>query len=55
MGRTRYSFHGNSMNDLLSHCGLIDAKIRASDKDLPVSSSFSDDIGDHEFKRSWFK
>ena len=29
-------FHGNSMNNLLSHCGLIDAKIRASDKDLPV-------------------
>ena len=27
---------GNSMNNLLSHCGLIDAKIRASDKDLPV-------------------
>ena len=25
------------MNNLLSHCGLIDAKIRASDKDLPVS------------------
>ena len=30
------SFHGNSMNSLLSYCGLIDAKIRASDKDLPV-------------------
>ena len=27
---------GNSMNNLLSHCGLVDAKIRASDKDLPV-------------------
>ena len=26
----------NSMNNLLSHCGLVDAKIRASDKDLPV-------------------
>ena len=24
------------MNDLLSNCGLVDAKIRASDKDLPV-------------------
>ena len=24
------------MNNLLSHCGLVDAKIRASDKDLPV-------------------
>ena len=30
------SFHGNSMNNLLSYCELIDAKIRASDKDLPV-------------------
>ena len=30
------SFYGNSMNNLLSYCGLIDAKIRASDKDLPV-------------------
>ena len=28
----------NSMNNLLSYCGLVDAKIRASDKDLPVSS-----------------
>ena len=25
-----------SMNNLLSYCGLVDAKIRASDKDLPV-------------------
>jgi hypothetical protein len=24
------------MNNLLSYCGLIDAKIRASDIDLPV-------------------
>ena len=30
------SFHDNSMNNLLSYCGLIDAKIRSSDKDLPV-------------------
>ena len=29
-------FYGNSMNNLLSYWGLIDAKIRASDKDLPV-------------------
>ena len=26
------------MNNLLSYCGLIDAKIKASDKDLPVLS-----------------
>ena len=24
------------MNNLLSYCGLVNAKIRASDKDLPV-------------------
>ena len=24
------------MNNMLSYCGLVDAKIRASDKDLPV-------------------
>ena len=34
--RRTCSFYGNSMNNLLSYCGLIDAKIRASDKDLPV-------------------
>ena len=28
---------GNSMNNLLSYCGLLNARIRASDKDLPVS------------------
>ena len=26
----------NSMNNLSSYCGLVDAKIRPSDKDLPV-------------------
>ena len=26
------------MNNLLSYCGLFDAKIRASDKDLPVQT-----------------
>mgnify|MGYP001397239148 CR=1 FL=1 len=30
------SFHGNSMNNLLSYCGLVDAKISASEKDLPA-------------------
>ena len=30
-----------SMNNLLSYYGLVDAKIRASDKDLPVPSSFA--------------
>jgi hypothetical protein len=27
------------MNNLSSYCGLVDAKIRASDKDLPVTTS----------------
>ena len=30
----------NSMNNLLSYCGLVKAKIRASDKDLPVRVRF---------------
>ena len=29
----------NSMNNLLSYCGLIVTKIRASDKDLPVPNT----------------
>ena len=29
---------GNSMNNLLSYCGLDDARISAYDKDLPVSN-----------------
>ena len=28
------------MNNLLSYCGLVDARIRASDKDLPVHTRF---------------
>ena len=27
---------GKSINNLLSYCGLVDAWIRASNKDLPV-------------------
>ena len=30
------------MNNLSSYCGLVDVKIRASDKDLPVSSDLTD-------------
>ena len=29
------------MNNLSSYCGLVDAKIRASDKDLPVLANQS--------------
>ena len=32
----------NSMNNLSSYCGLLDAKIRASDKDLPVQEYVSE-------------
>ena len=28
------------MNNLLSYCGLFDARISASEKDLPVKESF---------------
>ena len=31
-----------SMNNLLSYCGLFDARIRASNKDLPVKSIYSE-------------
>ena len=30
---------GDLMNNLLSYCWLVDAKIRASDQDLPVHIS----------------
>ena len=36
------------MNNISSYCGLVDAKIKASDKDLPVLVNerlFSKDIG----------
>ena len=29
------------MNNLLSYCGLVDVRINASDKDLPVSKPVS--------------
>ena len=35
----------NSMNNLLSYCGLIDAKIRTSDKNLPVIGDGSTTAG----------
>ena len=31
-----HELNRNSMNNLLSYCGLIDARISASEKDLPV-------------------
>ena len=32
----------NSMKNLLSYCGLVDTRISASDKDLPVQVIFDD-------------
>ena len=37
-----FSFHGNSMNNLLSYCGLVDARISTSEKDLPVTDRYVD-------------
>ena len=35
------------MNNLPSYCGLVDAKIRASDKDLPVHTKNKQDCQDY--------
>ena len=32
------------MNTILSYCGLTDARMRASEKDLPANYIFSDNI-----------
>ena len=32
-------FSWNSMNNLSSYCGLTDSRMRASDTDLPVTTS----------------
>ena len=34
-------FSGDSVNNLLSYCGLTDSRIRASDTDLPVKVSLN--------------
>ena len=34
----------NSMNNLSSYCGLVDVKIRASDKDLHVQFKYTSDF-----------
>ena len=39
----------NSMNNLSSYCGLVDAKIRASDKDLPVHKQCKNHTNDYVF------
>ena len=41
------------MNNMWSYCGLVDAKIRASDKDLPVlkPNEFNGDALSNTFAR----
>ena len=36
-GQNMFWTCSNSMKNLLSYCGLVDATISASEKDLPVS------------------
>ena len=43
----------NQMNNLLPYCGLVDAKIKASDKDLPVLHVLS--CPTHGFTNSQFR
>ena len=40
------TFHGNSMNNLLSYCGLVDGRIGDSEKDLLVllTASLSQEV-----------
>ena len=40
----------NSIDNLSSYCGLFDAKIRASDKDLPVTNSYFGILFDLNFR-----
>ena len=42
-------FSSNSMNNLSSYCGLTDARMRASEKDLPVPMLFLEDFLELEF------
>ena len=37
----------NSIYNLLSCCGLVDAKLRASDKDLPVEDFYDNNLEDY--------
>ena len=43
---------GKSMNNLLSYCGLVDARISASEKDLPVQKNGPKKVGDCGCKKS---
>ena len=45
------------MNNLSSYCGLVDAKIRASDKDLPVHGFYQNfqDTDESRFMKDFGK
>ena len=42
------------MNNLSHYCGLVDAKIRATDKDLPARKYIEKNVKTHEVKDSRF-
>ena len=42
---------GNSMDNLLSYCGLVDARLRTSEKDLPVHEKLSNRV-DKDFENN---
>ena len=46
-------FSGNSMNNFLSCCGLTDARMRTSEKDLPVLTTVN--VVTQEKKIGWCK
>ena len=48
-----FYFSGNSINNLLSYCGLTDARMRASEKDLPVLTTVN--VVTQEKKIGWCK
>ena len=41
------------MNNLTSYCGLVDAQIRASDKDLPVPQKKKSTLGLKNYKKKF--
>ena len=43
------------MNNLSSYCGLVDASIRGSDKDLPVKADIGKSIWHNQYVLNIFK
>ena len=40
-----WDYSHNSMDNLLSNCGLVDVRISTSEKDLPVERGKHSDLG----------